>query len=295
MVESPVGADTFLRGNVFFRSGRVLNGTRVKKQPDWIPWYPARILSDPDYLALPFKFRCVYRELLDFIGMKGEIEWNIATLKRQYKIEGELEGEPEESWLERVKALLQVRKKNGREFVTHWIMTEARDRYFRKVEQAQEAANIRWKKEKEEKRALSERYASAYAESSERNASPSNSLSSSLSSDLDLPIQDLAKGKIINKAEPKKRDEDELLGLRWIEAQPAHIQEQVAKAINVARDTRQGGKMSKRLVRRIFGRLAKYPIETVLDAVEVYTTEHQGKDERYFLGIVRRMHKERVR
>lgn len=246
----------------------------MKKQPDWIKWYPARILSDPDYIALDFLPRLIYRELLDFIALKGEVEWREDVLRRQYLIEPD-----DKITLALVKRMFRTKTKNDIEVITHPVMNEAREAYFTKVRQASEAAKSRWESEK----GGSESKTDGMRPHSGRNANISSSSSSSSSS---------SNSKSNSRVLLKDRIKAE--AIEWIEDQPEGVQESIGKAIQVAADTRANGTMSKSIVHKLLVWMKKYPVETVVEACHVYATKHEGKDEKYLKGIIRRMNNEGV-
>jgi hypothetical protein len=85
----------------------------------------------------------------------------------------------------------------------------------------------------------------------------------------------------------------EIGGLEMSNSDFVRFQEVIDQAIKAVKLSRKTGKIADSVRRKIQEKLSRYPPDIVVEAVRVFVTKHAGKDERYLIGIARRMAKEK--
>jgi xanthine/CO dehydrogenase XdhC/CoxF family maturation factor len=61
------------------------------------------------------------------------------------------------------------------------------------------------------------------------------------------------------------------------------------------RSTRETGRVSKSVVKKLWAKLGEYPPQVVRDGIDVFLEQHRTKEERYLVGIVRSEAKQQAR
>jgi hypothetical protein len=268
-------------------------------KPKWVQWDAVGFASDPKVQNLhPDKWKGFYFLLLNSLAIDGEIEWDEEDLVERFGSDASGDAKATLRKVRKLFSFFTSRTEDGRVFISHPKMDQAREHFFNYIEQKKIAGRkgglvrqtIKSDDEASSKRRSSDASSSAQA--------PPKRVDLDLDLDLSLtnrsPDQDKDRS-IDHDLSPEQREkrEQEERGLRWVESLPKDGADLIAETIESIQATRSGGKIAPGLMKRILFRLSEHEWELVEDACRKYVEKHNGKPEAYLFGIIRNLKKER--
>ncbi len=275
-------------------------------KPNWVQWDAVGFASDSRVQNLPDEWKGYYFLLLNSIAIDGEIEWDEDLLVQRFRGRS-TDDRSTTVLIKKLLPLFESRVEDGQTFISHPKMDQARDRFFKFIEQRSLAGKGNRRAKTTGERPTNDRSTTVKRPTDEGRTtdgrgpngvdldlSSLNSLKN-LEEKNNLENKDLLKPqeRDLSEREKEKRREEEL-GFKWAESLgDGNRANLLAETIEALQRTRRSGKMAHGLINRILFKLSQNEPADVDDACRVFLKKHQGKSEKYLFGIIRSLKKER--